>query len=980
MRTVSFFSGAAGGLMGGRGGPGTGAGLGFSGSCIGNLSSAEIRVTNGSFAAGCQHRVTQKAADFPGFSPPGPDRPREIHPRNAKENTLFAFWNDRLHGLRPNPGPRRSSSKPMGKTLIIAEKPSVAADLARVLTRAPGMTKFTKEKDYFENDTHVISSAVGHLLELALPESADGKKPKWNFESLPIIPDKFALKPIDRSADRLTVLKKLLKRADVSDVINACDAGREGELIFRYIMQASGCRKPVRRLWMQSMTPGAIMDAFGNLREDEDMLPLADAAVCRSESDWLVGINGTRALTAFNSRNGGFLKTPVGRVQTPTLTILVNREKEIAAFQPRAYWEVYGDFGVASGEYRGRWFAEPFRKDENDPHAKPERLWKKADADAIAARCKGKPGTIEETRKPKKESCPLLFDLTSLQREASNKFGFSARRTLQIAQSLYESHKALTYPRTDSRFLPEDYVGTVADVMKTFGGLSGSSLDAFPSDLPQHAHTVVASKWIHPTKRIFDNAKVSDHFAIIPTGVIPKNLKPEEQRIYDLVTRRFIAIFFPMAEFEIATRITRIGSDAFRTDGRILTVPGWLEVYGKSLGGEGDKPLVPIRPGESADTRRIEVTENVTKAPPRYNEATLLSAMEGAGKLVSDEELAEAMSERGLGTPATRAAIIEGLVEDQYIARNGRELVATPKGIGLVDQLTDIGADVLCSPQMTGEWEYQLKQMEQGRLDRATFMNGIRQLTTKVVGLTRNRADHFRTMEFPDLKAPCPVCGAAELRQTDRFFQCRAPGCTFKLPKTIAGRFLTEPEAAALLSTKFVGPLEGFRNKFGQEFNAGLQLDADHKVGFVFQKSEAQEKEAEALGDTSRILCPCPVCAKAGRKADIYETETSYACESVLRGDNLCKPKARLSKELCQFQIPREEALRFFTEGRTGLIEKFISKKGRPFSAHLVCQTDGKMMLGWEFPEREPKAEGDAAGGAKPRRYPARKRTAPRRS
>ena len=875
----------------------------------------------------------------------------------------------------------------MGKTLIIAEKPSVATDLARVLAKAPGMSKFDKEKDYFENDSHVISSAVGHLLELAFPETADGKKPKWNFDSLPLIPDHFELKPIERSAERLTVLKKLLKRSDVDAVINACDAGREGELIFRYIMQASGCKKPVRRLWMQSMTAGAIMDAFQNLRDDKDMLPLADAAVCRSESDWLVGINGTRALTAFNSRNGGFLKTPVGRVQTPTLTILVNREKEISAFIPRAYWEVFGDFDVSAGSYRGRWFAEPFKKDDSDPHARPERLWNQADADAIKSRCSGKPATIEETRKPKKESCPLLFDLTSLQREASNKFGFSARRTLQIAQSLYESHKVLTYPRTDSRFLPEDYVSTVQGVMKTFAGLDHTSVDAFPSDLPQHAATTLRKNWVFPTKRIFDNSKVSDHFAIIPTGVVPRNLKPEEARIYDLVTRRFIAIFFPMAEFEIATRITRIDRDAFKTEGKILTTPGWLEVYGKSLGGDGDKPLVPVKPGEPAATSLIEVIENITKAPPHYNEATLLSAMEGAGRFVEDEELAAAMSERGLGTPATRAAIIEGLVEDQYIGRNGRELIATPKGIGLVDQLSDIGAEVLCSPQMTGEWESKLKKMEQGKLDRTTFMNQIRKLTTEVVGLTRARAESFKTMEFPDLVAPCPVCHATSLKQTDRFFQCRAPGCTFKMPKTIAGRFLNESEATTLLTTKFVGPLEGFRNKFGQEFAAGLQLGPDHKVGFFFQKSEAQEKESEALSDPSRILCPCPVCAKAGRSAMIYETDSSYACESVLRSENTCKPKARLSKELCQFLIPREQALKYFTEGRTDLIDKFISKRGRPFSASLVCNTEGKMLLAWDFPPREPKeAKGaadsaDGTAAAKPaRRYPARKRPAARKA
>jgi DNA topoisomerase-3 len=860
----------------------------------------------------------------------------------------------------------------MGKTLIIAEKPSVAADLARVLSKAPGMTKFEKEKDYFENETHVISSAVGHLLELAFPEK-DGKKPKWNFESLPLIPDQFELKPIERSADRLTLLKKLLKRPDIDQIINACDAGREGELIFRYIMQASGCKKPSRRLWMQSMTAGAINDAFKSLRDDREMLPLADAAVCRSESDWLVGINGTRALTAYNSRNGGFLKTPVGRVQTPTLTILVNREKEISAFVPRAYWEVFGDFSVSAGQYRGRWFDEAFKKDD-DQHARPERLWEKEKADAIKARCEGKPGIIEETRKPKKESCPLLFDLTSLQREASNKFGFSAKRTLQIAQSLYEGHKALTYPRTDSRFLPEDYVGTVQNVMKTFAGLDHTNVDAFPADLPPHAANALRQNWIFPTKRIFDNSKVSDHFAIIPTGVVPKNLKPEEHRIYDIVARRFIAIFFPMAEFEIATRITRIEKDAFKTEGKILVVPGWLEVYGRQLAGEGDRPLVPVKEGEAAKTDAIEVVENVTRPPARYNEATLLSAMEGAGKLVEDEELAEAMSERGLGTPATRAAIIEGLVEDQYLARNGRELVATPKGITLVDQLAEIGVEALTSPQMTGEWEYKLKQMEHGHLSRDKFMNEIKRLTTDVVDRTRQHAHIAKTREYPDLAAKCPVCGASPLKQTDKFFQCRS--CDFKIAKMVASRLLNDDEAKQLLETKELGPLEGFRNKFGQEFAAILVLDKDLKVGFQFQKTEVQERAVEALSNQENALCPCPVCKKMGRHSMIYETEDAYVCETVVRNESPCKPKGRLARIMCQYEIPREQAIKFFTEGKTDLIDKWISKRGRPFSAHLACDTEGKMVLKWEFPEREVKL--DAEGNpVKPRgRFPARKKAA----
>ncbi len=854
----------------------------------------------------------------------------------------------------------------MPKTLIIAEKPSVAADLARVLSKLPGMSKFENHKDWFENESHVISSAVGHLLELTMPVSADGKKLQWKFEHLPVLPEKFDLQPVEKSEARLKLLQKLLKRADVAEVINACDAGREGELIFRYIIQATGVKKPMKRLWMQSMTSGAISDAFQHLREDSEMLPLANAAVCRSESDWLVGINGTRALTAFNSRNGGFLKTPVGRVQTPTLTILAQREKEILAFKPRTYWEVFADFRIAAGIYRGRWFDESFKKEEKsaDEHAKAERLWNRDLADAIKARCEGREGLIEEVKKPAKQAAPLLYDLTSLQREASNRFGFSARRTLQIAQSLYEGHKALTYPRTDSRYLPEDYLGQVKDVTRTLSQSTGDTV----SDLPRHAAKSLQNNYIFPSKRVFDNAKVSDHFAIIPTGVIPKSLKPEEQKIFDMVARRFIAVFYPQAEFEVTTRITRVGTDAFKTEGKVMKVPGWLEVYGKAAS-ENDDAIVPAQLGEKAHNDQVEIVESQTKPPPHFTEATLLSAMEGAGKLVDDEELAEAMSERGLGTPATRAAIIEGLIYESYVARDGKELVATPKGISLVDQLKQIGIEELTSPQMTGEWEFKLKQMEHGRLDRGTFMSEIKRYTSNVVDKARHFAQVVKTMDYPDLSAPCPRCHASVLKQTDNAFKCKNPECGWSMYKTLAGHQLSDDQARQLLTTRHVGPIQGFRNRFGKEFEAALELDQEQKVKFAFENKRGDgvssvAEDLEIIKDPANKLCPCPVCEQAGRTADIYVTDTHYACESIIKNEHPCKPKARLSREMCQFQIPREQALKFFREGRTDIIEKWISKKNRPFKASLVMNPKGRIIMEWDFPPREKGAKGTAKKAA----------------
>ncbi len=538
----------------------------------------------------------------------------------------------------------------MSRFVVIAEKPSVATDLARVLGKLPELGKFEKKKDYFENDHGFISSAIGHLVELKMPVTAEGKKLPWGMKHLPVIPERFELQPIERSESRLKLLIRLLKKKDVDTVINACDAGREGELIFRYLLQLADLPKElkVRRMWMQSMTDGAIIDAWSHMRSEDEMAPLADAAMCRSESDWLVGLNGTRALTAYNSRNGGFNVTTAGRVQTPTLTILAERERVIRAFVPRTYYEVHGDFEVAAGEYRGRWFREDFEKDETDDQLRAERIWSLEEAEAIKARCAAQQGIVSETKKPSKQAPPLLFDLTSLQREAGNKHGYSARRTLQLAQALYDRYKLLTYPRTDSKYLPEDYVDLVKSTIRKFSKAKASA--AFPEDYATHASWIVDNKRITPTKRIFNTAKVSDHFAIIPTDKTPApKLDEDARKIYNLVMLRFLAIFFPHAEFETTRRITRIGEDSFRTDGRVLVVPGYLAVYGRKPGAASEKgDLVPASDGEQALGKEMEIRVEETKPPARYNDSSLLSAMETAGKRVDDDELREAMSERGL--------------------------------------------------------------------------------------------------------------------------------------------------------------------------------------------------------------------------------------------------------------------------------------------------------------------------------------------
>jgi len=810
----------------------------------------------------------------------------------------------------------------MSKSLIIAEKPSVANDIARALGG------FHKETDHFESNQYVISSALGHLVELALPTELDVKRGKWSFANLPIIPEEFHLKPIEKTKARFNMLKKLMKRDDVDLLINACDAGREGELIFRYLVKLAGVKKPVRRLWLQSMTADSIRDAFNHLRSEEEMVPLSKAAVCRSESDWLVGINGTRAMTAFNNRTGGFQLTPVGRVQTPTLAILAEREDKIHQFKARSYYEVFGDFEVKAGAYRGRWFREDFAKD-GDEDARAERIWDQTQADEIKKRCLGKTGVATEEKKPTTQAPPLLYDLTSLQRDANNR-GFSAKRTLQIAQQLYERFKVITYPRTDSRYLPEDYIPTVKATLSKIEN--------------PHARTVLDNQWVKQSKRIFNNAKISDHFAIIPTGTVPHGLDDVQQKIYDMIVRRFISGFFPAAQFEVTTRITRVDKDAFKTDGKIIKDPGWLAVYGREAAAEQDEEsLVAITPNEPAKVLDIEVTNNETKPPARFTEATLLSAMEGAGKLVEDEELREAMREKGLGTPATRSAIIEGLIHDGYVHRQGRELIATAKGLALITLLRGIGADELTSPEMTGEWESKLKRMEKGAMKRNDFMFHIRKFTREVVERAKNFKGDSVSGNFEPLDAKCPKCGGGPFDETYRTFTCRS--CGLILWKTMAGRLFERSELEKLLTEKRVGPLEGFRSKIGRKFNAIVKLTDEFKPEFDFGENGHDQPIAI---DTAKheSLGLCPIC----QKGQIYVLDRAYACENAVSKEKTCT--FRVSKTILQREIPKEQVQKLITTGKTDLLPKFISKKGRPFSAHLKLE-NGK--VGFEFAARKPK-------------------------
>jgi len=818
----------------------------------------------------------------------------------------------------------------MAKKLIIAEKPSVAADIARSLGG------FTRKGDYFESDKYVLSSAVGHLLELTLPEKYDVKRGKWSFSRLPVIPPHFDLAPIEKSESRLNLLLRLMKRKDVTALINACDAGREGELIFRYIVQHARNKKPIERLWLQSMTPASIRDGFSALRADKELLPLADAAKSRSEADWLIGINGTRAMTAFNSKEGGFYLTTVGRVQTPTLAILVEREERIRAFTSRDYWEVHARFGAKAGEYPGRWFDTGFKKDD-DGERKPERFWEKAKAEAIVAACRGKTGIASEETKPSTQLSPLLYDLTSLQREANGRFGFPARMTLSLAQALYERHKVLTYPRTDSRALPEDYLGTVKKTLEELGDTR---------EFAPFAKQILKQGWVKANKRIFDNSKISDHFAIIPTLQTPRNLNEAEQKLYDLVVRRFLAVFYPAAEYLQTTRITRVGEHQFKTEGKVLENPGWLAVYGRA-GGEENENLPPITPDEKVPVREVDVQANQTKPPPRYTEATLLSAMEGAGKLVEDDELRAAMGAKGLGTPATRAAIIEGLIREQYVLREGRELVPTPKAFSLMFALHMLHIVELGSPELTGEWEHKLKLIEAGKLTREEFMKGINDLVKNVVGVIKN--GEIPDVVYATVPAPCPKCGG-KVQENYRKVQCQK--CDFTLWRVISGREWAPEELAELFTKRFVGPLNGFRSKQGRPFSAGIRLNNEMRLEFDFGQGTGGEGDEAPDFSGQEPLGKCPKCS-----ARVFEHGVAYVCEKAVGAQRTCD--FRSGRMILQQPIEREQMKKLLETGRTDLLTGFVSKKNRKFKAFLVKQPDGK--VGFEFQPRAPKEPKDKA-------------------
>lgn len=822
------------------------------------------------------------------------------------------------------------------KKLVISEKPSVAADIARVLGRAK------KCDDYYENDEYVIASALGHLVELNMPADIDKKYARWSLSNLPIIPEKFKLKPIEKTKAKLAALKKLLSRKDIDGVINACDAGREGELIFTYIYEITKCKLPRQRLWVSSMTPSSILEAFSNLKSQEEMESLQDAARCRSESDWLVGINGTRAITSRMYGSRGKSLASVGRVQTPTLAMIVEREHEIQNFKPTRYWKITAEFEIENGKYEGVYQRPDFKQKDKDANDKADRIWSHADAERVLneVRAEGE-AKVSDKKTQSKQIAPRLYDLTTLQREANNKYSFPANKTLSIAQSLYEKHKMITYPRTDSRALPDDYRGVVVRTMESMA-----------EPYRRFAQKAVDEGYVKKAgKRIFDSKQVSDHFALMPTDVSGKKLTDDEAKIYDMIARRFVAAFYPEAVFDVTTRISAVGSNIFKTEGKVLRSAGWLDVYNKET---SDKEILPPLADEKERAKMLEahLKEESTKPPARYTEATLLSAMEGAGKLLDDEELADAMKDKGLGTPATRAQIIENLIAHKLVERERRDLIPTARAESLIRFLDALAIDALTSPSMTGEWEQKLRLIERKQLSRKTFMDGICAMTTQIVDKARNFVED--EVESHEVDIPNPIDGS-KLIETFRAYKSKDG--KFIIYKTIGNRKISEEEVRELVSKGKVGPLEGFKSKMGRPYTATLKLDENFAVKFQFgDNPDGTERRPENLEDAP-VVGKCPKSAMGLCKCktgELVETETAYVCRCPKGEERKCS--FRLGKTMLSHTITRAEIESLTNSGKTPVIEDFVSKRTKKkFSASLVL--DARGSISFEFTKRTGRAE-----------------------
>ncbi len=840
-----------------------------------------------------------------------------------------------------------------GKGLIVTEKPSVAKDIVQAL----GGFEEKSKGEYYESEHFVCTYAVGHILTLLEPEDINPIYKRWRLADLPIIPEDFKTKPVPTQKTRLNVIKKLMERADVTHLINACDAAREGELIFREIVKHVGVEKPIHRLWLQSMTKKAIQDGFGQLQNGERYGGLAAAAACRAHADWLIGMNATRALTVrLKAKNQRGVSWSAGRVQTPTLGILVERELEVLEHEPVPYWKVIGHFEVQGQLYEGTWFDPNFDRKLATRDNKEDRIFEQARAEAVIQAIQGQQAVASETRKPSPRMPPLLFDLTSLQRTANTRFGWSANRTLRAAQRCYETHKVLTYPRTSSKVLPEDYRGEVDRVLEILGG---------HTDYGPHAQHLKKVGLLNDDK-IFNNEGVTDHFAIIPTGEV-RSLEGDDQKLFDLVTRQFMAAFYPPAIYEEVERITEVGEQHFRSKPpRVLKEAGWEAVFGK-VPDKGDKSFAALIPGQEkaegvpVETKQADLEAHETKPPARISEAGLLSLMEHAGRQIENEELSQALrSADGLGTAATRADIIENLKNREYVDENLRP---TPKGIRLIDILHRIQASRLTSVELTAQLELHLSEVEEGKRTDREFMSEVASYAKDVVDRTR---DFDFEQIYPDEKplGTCPNCQRPVFERawfygcTESTKRAGKKSCDFLIWKDFNGRYINPYIVRLLLEKKATPELDGFKNANGKDYRAVLELQ-----GGKLARRVVESNDEAAIDPSIEInpepIAPCPL--RCAPDCKVVETPSDYSCQTRVKAKEAGEkrgPGFSFPRNLCKRALGREDVKHFLEHGETAVIHDFISKKGRKFSAKLMMENDWSGFR-FEFPPRASKKAKD---------------------
>ncbi len=753
--------------------------------------------------------------------------------------------------------------------LVVTEKPSVARDLARVL----GVTG--RQKGWIEGEGLVITWCVGHLVELEEPAHYDASWRRWALDTLPMIPSTFALRPRKGASDQWAVVRRWLQDRRVEVVVNACDAGREGELIFRFAYDLAGCVRPVQRLWISSLTDAAIRQGWGSLKPASQYDNLAAAARCRAEADWLVGLNATRAMTCRSRDAGGEGLLSVGRVQTPTLAMIVSRDRQIESFVPETFWRVEGALEAEAGSWRGKWFRQHTKaKKDSDEEVAPtvERISPKEAAEAVARAAKGAVGRVSRAdRRRKVEKPPLLYDLTSLQRRANQRYGLSAQKTLAVAQALYERHKLLTYPRTDARYITPDQVPLLPDVVR---GLQVVTPYAA-------ACQAILGSPINPGKRVVDASEVGDHHAILPTGRDPRSagLTPDEKRVFDLVARRLLAVLSPSALFDLTTLVVELPPQssipdmledplAFRARGRICVEPGWQSIDPPGRR-RGELRLPRVEVDDTVRCSDVEVHEGQTRPPKPFTDASILRSMETAGRALDDKELARALRSSGLGTPATRAAILQTLLDRSYVVRNKRSLVATDTGRALIDA---VPVDELKSPALTARWEGRLQDVTEGREARAKFMGDVAENLHGLIHAIRSaEAPVVKVDESIPSVGTCPACGKT-VRERQRVFACDgARDCGFKVFKLMSKRAISSRMVKQLLSEGRSKAVKGFRSKKGKPFSAGLVWDAEEKrVGFWFPPRDGPVREGS----------DCPSC----RRGKVIRGRRSLGCSRWREG------------------------------------------------------------------------------------------------